>query len=324
MVGIISLYKTCKNSRSFLTGIMGGFFILGCSDLSTKQTIDVPKPNFEKAEIDKPADSAKEGVKTIEAEKRPLKPDTFEPLLEGDIAERAAALGDGPYKIGTPVGGFVSDYLKILFENYNTEIEFVVRGTRNPAKLKPEVCDFTEAVLFSDEINLSEFYWPHPDARDVPLRKIDSHTYQLTDDTNLLIHFEYDDIVVPSNKVEGAGLRVNNSILYLCDFGPHPYLSDGNVYEWVKDNKGRCDYEYDTDTSPVFSRSYPGSTIGFFWLESELYIISAQLFDYAIYNSRSVERSLIAISTSKVNYEPNGQMRGFAANCIYYGSLPEN
>ena len=292
--------------------------VTGCNPSSTQASTDVTANNHDAAKgIDQL--SKDETSNAPKSKDTPLKPDVFEPLFEDDFTERAAALGDGPYKIGRPVGGFASDYIKTLFENYNTEIEFVVRGTRNPAKLKPEVCDFTEAALFSDEINFSEFYWPHPDARDVPLQKIDSHTYQLTDDTNLLIHFEYDDVRGPDVSVP-----IKNSMLFLCNFGPHPDLSDGNVFEWQQSNEGYCDYEYDLDNSPVFGRNYPGSTIGFFWLESELYIISAQLFDYAIYSSRSIEKSSIAIVTSKVNYKPNGDMTGFPANCIYYGNLPEN
>lgn len=245
------------------------------------------------------------------------KPDIFKPLFEGDIAERAAALGEGPYKIGTPITGYASDYIKTYFEHYDHDLRFTQQ-----LNFDEDICNFSKAALFSDQIDLSEFYWHHPTEEQSPLQKIDKDLYHLTDGSGLYIHFNYDDFAFSIND---EPIRLVNSWLYLCQFGDNPEIkySEHNdaidIYTTIKINKGRCDYEYDTDTAPIFSRNYPGSTIGFFWSKDDLYIISVQLFDYGIYNTRSIERSSVAITTSKVNYESNGQMRGFAATCVYNG-----
>lgn len=278
--------------------------------------------SFDTAGLDSTVElEATRKTQTSVSTKNDINLEHFKPLFEGGIAERADALGEGPYKIGTPITGYASDYIKTYFEHYDHDLRFTQQ-----LNFDEDICNFSKAALFSDQIDLSEFYWHHPTEEQSPLQKIDNDLYYLTDDSGLYIHFTYDDFAFSIND---EPIRLANSWLYLCQFGDNPEikyseLNDAiDIYTTIKINKGRCDYEYDTDTAPIFSRNYPGSTIGFFWSKDDLYIISVQLFDYGIYNTRSIERSSVAITTSKVNYESNGQMRGFAATCVYKGNLPE-
>ena len=116
--------------------------------------------------------------------------DIFKPLFEGGGSERAATLGEGPHKIGMPINGYASDYIKEAFDNYNFDIEYSSESIAQEETAR-DICDFVKVALFSDEIDLSEFYWHHPNTKNKPLKKIESHMYRFTDSDGLFVLFNY-------------------------------------------------------------------------------------------------------------------------------------
>ena len=257
----------------------------------------------------------------------PLKPDKFEPLFKGDVGARAAALGAGPYRIGKSLNGYSSDPIKKAFDLYDrVRTIFVETVNKNP-----DICDFTKAALFSENIDLSEFYWHHPNAGDVPLQKYDTHTYRMTDLSELFISFAYNQYGLSSGHYTPKSVVLSNPIISLCDVttdskrGENQFIYNRN--NLAATSEISCSTEYNTNSSdnaePIFSRNYPGSTIGFFLYDSGLYAVHIQLFKYARYSTHSIEASRIAIVTSKIEYNQIPQMKEFKRVCEYSGRLPE-
>lgn len=230
----------------------------------------------------------------------------FKPLFEGDIAERAAALGEGPYKIGNPINGFVSDYIKKAFDYYNFDIEFTTEEIAQHETAR-EICDFVKVALFSDEIDLSEFYWRHPHTKEESLKKFDSHLYRLTDPDGRYVffnHFYYEPGYDPRNEIEEERARkFGNSLMrkpeiYICDLDQKTILNDS---ESKADVKKYIAWNYQTNKECLFdlankaynelrskgddklyevARAHEDSLsdIGFFIFENQVHVVTIRPF----------------------------------------------
>ena len=233
----------------------------------------------------------------------PLKPDVFKPLFEGDIAVRTVALGEGPYKIGKPINGFVSDHIKKAFDYYNFDIEFATEEIAQQETAR-EICDFVKVTLFSDEIDLSEFYWRYPHTKDEPLKKLDSHFYQFTDPDGRYVsfnYFRYEPGYDPRNKIEeGQAQKFRYSSLrkpqiYICDLDQKTILHDvanDLAARWTYNSDNKClrdlankayyDLGKERSQQEIYDvgRAHGDSLsdIGFFMFDNQIHVVTIRPF----------------------------------------------
>ena len=268
-------------------------------------------------------DRLQTGTLSGSANQKPLKTNGFPPLFSEDLDLRLANIGTGPYKIGTPVNGYASDFITQAFDLYDSDAIFTDRWGEDWGGSK--VCDFTKVALFADNIDLSQFYWHHPEAGDVPLKVIDDHTYQFTDKSKLFVHFSYDGYFVPSGGHNGDAGKFFNPVLQFCTLKEgFVWSADKNKhltsYLNIKGDRGRCFGEYNPDITPLFDRNFPGSTIGFFFYEGDFYTVSLRLFEYSDGRSRSQGHSRISIVTTKISYNAVPKITNMERVCSFGGT----
>lgn len=248
-------------------------------------------------------------------------------LTQEEIDTRLSKMGNGPFKIGTPKKNYASHHTKVTFDLYDKNMRFteIRRAGGNPDS---DICDFTKAAMFSDEIDLSTFYWQHPKTETGLVKKIDDLNYLLKEDPAFLFSFSFDDQFVPSNDKRPKTLNVMNSMFGLCNIGTNPKWNFAlSKFENLQNRKSiSCDYEYspELELKTIFNRDYMGSTIGFFVHQNNIYLISVQLIDYDSIGSSGMDRSLVAVATSKVLFDRNtAKINTFTSSCIYYGKVVE-
>lgn len=228
--------------------------------------------------------------------------DMFIPLFEGNIAERAAALGEEPHKIGTPINGYASEYIKEAFDNYNFDIEYTSESIAQEKSAR-DICDFVKVALFSDKIDLSEFYWHHPNTKGELIKKTGSHTYRLTDSDEFFVffnYFPYEPGYHERNEIEDklavkfANAQLKKPQIDICNLGQDPILHDlegeGAVQKNIQVNNGKCasdpvkkilyELECNNDKHYDVGRAYGDSQsdIGFFIFENHIYVVKIRPF----------------------------------------------
>ena len=309
MVRAIKLHKSWRYGRSFLVVVTAAIIAVGCgiaegpSSVNTSSNLDKKTEALGTSQSSEEKGASKRTThQDVEAQAPKVIDIGSDPsFFKGDISELAAALGDGPYKIGKPVNGYASDLIKEVFDSY--DFESVYREYRNK---DVAVCDFARVVLFSDEVDFSQFYWHHPDAGNEPLEKFDTHTYLLNDGLDTLIYFDYIQYGI------GRELGLNNVVkrdinklfkvptVNMCDVGLNPVWEDiephMNSLRYNRpsvSNIGGCKSEYagghysdgnyfERGVGSLYREAAPGSTIGFFIYQDSLYIVSLRLFKHYV------------------------------------------
>jgi len=229
-------------------------------------------------------------------------PDVFPTLFEGEVSTLAAALGEGPYKVGKPITGYASDFLKEAFDFYDFDTNYTEFLNRDS-----KVCDFTKVSLFSDEIDLSEFYWHHPANGEIPLQKITTHTYSLKAEPRRHFHMSYGEYYLSGNETRGPAQTLFNPDLAICNLPLNAqWLSHANKHivlnENIRHRNAKCGT--DRDLKSYFKHMFPGSDIGFFFHEENLYSVATYLFD-SHSSSPPYYQSKVAIVTYLVKYKYN-------------------
>ena len=242
----------------------------------------------------------------------PPKQEVFKPVFIGDIRTLSDELAEGPFKIGAPQDRFASDAIKEIFHHYDYETAFVEHQLNEGN----EVCDFAKVRLFSDEIDLSEFYWHHPDTDKVPLEKINTHVYRLTNSPNLTLSFKYKPQHVYDTESRYLYEAFEYSFVSICKTGePSNNPSSKSIcHTNIDNNRNWNRYEETQIDRPM--------VLSFFMYKDDLYTVSVQLFTYLVPTSDVVSANpwlsvIPSITVDKVSYSSEPKITEVKTVCSF-------
>ena len=305
MVRTVKLHRPWRLGWSLLVGTATAIIAVGCNVAEGPSSVNTSSSLDKKTEAQRTSQSSKEkqaSKSTFHQDIETHIPKAVDigldlPFFKGDISALAAELGDGPYKIGTPVNGFMSKHIKEAFAFYDKKTLF-----SEYLNTDTDICNFAKLALFSQEIDLSQFYWPHPDGGAVLPRNRGRLTHLFKDNSGFAIHFKYHDYRV-EKELNGRAIHrsFNNPILHICN------------------QNGICRSEYDLDNESIFPESHPGSTIGFFFHQDELYITSLRFFEYSPFINRNGFHGVahIGVKVTKVSYKDIPKTFSLTPVCEY-------
>ena len=293
MMRIASLYS------KFIRPLCGAVLLLvaGCADSNTV-SIDTNGVAIQPKGTELPiSDFSEKKLLIREAERERL--DALWRTHQGSKTE----VRRPSFELGKPLGKYVSKPLKSTYEIYFDEIvndkEFTLGETLlyEPILRRDDaVCEVAELTMFSDQMNVSEFYVYNPapqNTETVKVEKIDSLTYYIKhqDRAPVFFHFEeqedYSEMLLCSSKVKPPKTIVIEK--------------NADIRARTRDGELSCQGESKiTLTDGFLSRHTPHQISGFFIHNDEIYLNSIKITkDRATSSGHPAKR----VATIKLTYK---------------------
>lgn len=251
------------------------------------------------------------------------------------------------FRIGTSINGYPSENIGEFFDFFDKSTVFIDSISNDDPRKNSKTCKFVEAKLFSEKIDLSEFYWGNLNGTASPVEEVDKHLYRLKNHENLFLRLGYGKHFVTrdirSNQEYEVYRHFKNPIMFVCKFRPDFDFSveKNNLEQYIgkvrKQKTGGCTSQFfyghkdDPDftiggISSLFEERLPGSTIGFFTVRDDLYIVDVRLFKYknpigtrgSSYDHVMADR---VIKVAKIDYSVKPKISNITTICDYRQKL---